>query len=285
MTSAFKKRAISLTLAATAVFGFALLRPRTTDAVVVPPTFVASLLQALPGVEGVVAKIFKKDPGGDTKKAINKAKDDSNVGKTQLSTYAQREQVIWRLVSSSSLVSRAVAGLTVATSTKTTLTAGEAASLATPARFIHDGVAGIVKSGPKSKLFEPDTTQMSAIDDLLNKAPTMTDAIQEDLKYDKDPSVEQARVTDLHTQLAALDNIFSELDKATAAEIEMIADGLSTVSTPDTNPKDATKVKEAADADSKNAFTDVTLINAQIQKLNHEFDEALEVPKNQHENP
>jgi hypothetical protein len=163
---------------------------------------------------------------------------------------------------------------------KSTLTEAETASLGSTADFIHDGVEGIVKSGPKSSLFVPDSLQVSAIDDLLNNAPTLASNIQKDLKYSSKPDVEQVLVKDLHKQLDNLNGIFTELDKATAAEIEMIAEGLSTASLPSPpKPDDKQKIKEAAAKNSEAAFKDLAAIDVQIRMLNQGFTEAMQ--KNQ----
>jgi hypothetical protein len=246
---------------------------------------VAALLQALPTIGTVVGKLFtsadkKKQPTAEQNAAVTKMTADSEAAKKELATYAQREQVIWRLVSSSSQVSRGVSALIAATSDKATLTEAEVTQLGSISDFVKAGIDSIVKSGPKSSLFVPDSVQVTAIDDLLNKAPTLAANIEKDLKFSSKPDVEAVLVKDLHTQLASLDNIFTELDKATAAEIQMIAVGLSAVSAPAPPKADDKKgVKEAADKTSEAAFHDVNALDFRISLANDDFKEALQKSK------
>ncbi len=274
-----KTRIISVALLVIMSLGYVLLRPSTTQAIV-PPTFAAAILQALPGVETLVGKLFptadkKAKKTEDQKATIAKMTTDSEDAKKQLATYAQREQVIWRLVASSGQVSRGVSALVSATTDKTTLTEAEATQLDSISDLVTAGIQTIVKSDPHSKLFEPDALQVSAIDDLLEKAPTLAASVSKDLKYSAKPAVEAVLVKDLHTQLTRLDNIFAALDRATAAEIQMIADGLSAVSAPAPPKSDDKKgIKAASDAASSGAFTNVLVLDNKLS--NRDLDEALE---------
>src|SRR5208337_4846907 len=113
MTGSFKRHTMAVVLIVTFTITFLVFQPSPTQAVV-PVGFVTTLLQALPAVGTVIGKLLGgKSPSSDQKKAITTLETTSNDGKKQLATYAQREQVIWRLVSSSSLISRAASGMTV----------------------------------------------------------------------------------------------------------------------------------------------------------------------------
>jgi hypothetical protein len=277
-----KKRAIPLALTLVVAGGLVVATPIHTDAVVVPPTFVATLLKALPTIGSVIGNLFsptdkKKTATPAQKTAIDTMTAQSDAGKKELATYAQREQVIWRLVSSSSQVSRGVSALTAATKDKSVLTEPETTTLTSMADFINAGIESIVKAAPKSSLFVPDSVQVTAIDDLLDHAPAIAASIQKDLKFSAKQDVETALVKDLHAQLAALDKIFAELDKATAAEIQMIAVGLAAVSEPNP-PKadDKQGVKAAADKNAAAAFGNVSILDHQIRLANQDFDEALQ---------
>jgi hypothetical protein len=277
-----RKRAISVALVVAMVVGFVLMRPSHTAAIPIPPTFVAALVQALPSIATVVGKLFnptdkKAKPTPTQKTAIDSMTSESKTGKDQLAVYAQREQVIWRLVSSSSQVSRGVSVMTAVVSDKTTLTEAEVADLNRDLTFIKAGVDSIVKSAPSSKLFVPDTVQVTAIEGLLTNAPPAVASIGEDLKYNKDADTEKALVKNLHKDLDDLDKVFKKLDEATAAEIEMIAEGLSAVSAPtQPAPTDKNAIKAAADVSAKAAFGNVSALDLQIGLANQDFKEALQ---------
>ena len=100
--------------------------------------------------------------------------------------------------------------------------------------------------------------------------------ITNDLKYS--PTKKNSQLVKLlHKHLQELDSIFKELDKATAAEIKMIADGLSAVSAPSQpEPTDKNAIKAAAENDAKSAFGNVSVLDLRISRSSRDLDEALE---------
>jgi hypothetical protein len=284
-----KKRFTSLTLVLVLSAGFFLLKPSNTAAVVVPPTFVAALVQALPEIGTVLGKLFNSadkkaaKPTTAQTTAINQLKKESEDGKKQLATYSKREQVIWRIVTASSQTSRGVSDMMAVASDKPDLTDSDLAELNADLRFVKQGINSIVASKPEISLFGTDTLQSSAIEELLQNAPPLADNIAEDLKYS--PSKKNPELLKLlHRHLQELDRIFRELDKATAAEIQMIADGLSAVSAlPQPAPTDKNAIKLASEKDARAAFGDVSALDFQIQLSNQDFREALQKSKQQEE--
>lgn len=276
-----KKRVISVVIVLVLSVGVAMLKPSTTEAIPVPPTFVATLVQALPAIGTVVKNLFsptdkKTKPTPAQTAAINTMTKESEDAKKQLTGYAKREQIIWRIVTASSQTSRGVSVMIATASDKPELTEEEIADLNADLRFVKQGVNSVVASKPDLSLFGSDAVQLTAIQDLVMNAPPLVDNIAEDLKYNpakKNPAL----IKLLHKHLQQLDQIFTELDKATAAEIQMIADGLSAISAPaPPAPTDKNAIKAAAEKDTQSAFGDVSALESQIKLSNQEFIEVLQ---------
>jgi hypothetical protein len=270
-----KKRVISVVSLLALSVGFAILEPPTTEAIPVPPTFLATLVQALPAIGTVVKTLFsptdkKAKPTPAQAAAINTLTKESEDAKKQLTSYAKREQIIWRIVTSSSQTSRGVSFMIAIASDKPDLTEEEIAELNAGLRFVKQGVNSVVASRPDLSLFGSDAVQLTAIQDLVMNAPPLVDNIAADLKYNpakKNPAL----IKLLHKHLQQLDQIFTELDKATAAEIQMIADGLSAVSAPtQPAPTDKNAIKAAAEKDTLSAFGNVSALDSQIKLSNQE---------------
>lgn len=276
-----KKKVVAVASAILLSVGILLLQSTNTGAIVIPPTFAATLLQALPAIGTVVGKLFsptdkKAKPTTAQTAAINSLTKESEDGKKQLASYAKREQVIWRIVTASSQTSRGVSVMISTASDKADLTEEEVTELNADLKFIKQGVDSIVASKPNLSLFGSDTLQLTAIQDLVSNAPPLVENITDDLKYNpakKNPTL----IKLLHKHLQQLDAIFTELDKATAAEIQMIADGLSAVSAPTPPaPTDKNAIKAAVDKDSIKAFGNVSALDFQISLSNKDFKEALQ---------
>jgi hypothetical protein len=161
-------------------------------------------------------------------------------------------------------------------SDKSDLTESEIADLSSDLKFVNAGVKSVVDSKPDLTLFGSDALQLSAISDLISNAPPLVENITDDLKYSptkKNPEL----VKLLHKHLQELDGIFRALDKATAAEIKMIADGLSAVSAPaQPAPTDKNAIQAAAEKDANSAFGNLGALDFQISLANHDFKEALQ---------
>jgi hypothetical protein len=276
-----KKRSISVGLVLALLAGLVLLKPSGTEAIPIPPTFVATLVQALPAIGTVVKNLFsptdkKTKPTPAQTAAITSMTKESEDGKKQLAAYAKREQVIWRIVTAPSQTSRGVSIMIAIASDKPDLTEDEIAELNADLTFIKQGVDSVVASKPDLSLFGSDAVQLTAIQDLVMNAPPLVVNISNDLKYN--PTKKNAMLIKLlHQHLQQLDRIFTDLDKATAAEIQMIADGLSAVSAPTPPaPTDKNAIKLLADKNTKSAFGNVSALDSQIRLSTHELDEALQ---------
>jgi hypothetical protein len=265
-----KSVTVSIVLTVAVALVFVISEPSRTEALVVPPTFVAAILQALPAIGTVVGKLFNptdKKPAKATPEqsaAITAMQKDSDKGKAQLVTYAQREQIVWRIVSASGGSTTNIASMLQIVSNQTKLDTGNIVDLNTQLGIVKTGVDSIVESKPVTNVFDDDAQELIAIDKVLKCGSYITD-IQKNLdKYEKkaDPSYVRA----IQTDLVALQGVFTLLSDGTAVEIKLLADGLAAISAPTPpDPKNPKAVKDTSDAVASTAFGKVAALDAQMK--------------------
>jgi len=253
-----------------------LIGPSSTDAIVVPPTFVAALLSALPGVEAVVSKIFTtKTPTKDQKTAITTMTTDSNNAKAELAKYAAREQIVWKVVSATAHASNSVAVMQQIAGNKLQLSDAEVSQLNDEFGFVKGGVTSVVNSKPDLGVFGSDAPELTAIRNLISDGPTFVGNIENALKYS--PAKPNAELLVLlQKNLNLLGQVFKQLTDSTVTELEMVADGLAAASaTKPPAPTDGPGIKKAGEDVSKVAFGNVIALDVPILDQRRALEESV----------
>jgi hypothetical protein len=236
-------------------------------AFVPPPGLAAVLLQALPTIGTVIGNLFKSKPKTTPEQdaAIKKMTQDSEEGKKKLLEYAKREQIVWRIVSASGLSTANVAAMKQITEFQTSLTKDQITDLNNRWPFVETGINAIVQSKPDTSVFDTSSLQVAAINRLLLNGVALDKSITAGLKYDPDkPNLRLLQ--NLQTNLKTLDEIFQTLNDSTGAEIEMIADELSAVSTTPASASDPSAVKAAGKKVSQSAFGNSQVLDQPIKE-------------------
>lgn len=267
------------------ILGLATLGPsnRTAEAIVPPPGLAVAVIQALPTIATVVSKLFGDKTPKNQDTAIKQLGDDSTKGKATLAQYAQREQIVWKIVSAGSLSTNHLASMVGASANQTSLSEEQILALNKDWGFVTSGFSSIVDSKPDPKYFTSDTEEMRSINDLLLEGKAFNDAIGGLLKSYADKP-DQAKLQALQTDLQDFQKLFNAVLGSTATELEMIADEIAALSVTETTPTDPTKPsktktpKQAGAEAAQKAFAKPWILDKAISDSRAQLDIAVQKP-------
>lgn len=273
---------------ASVILGLVTLGPsnRTAEAIVPPPGLAAAVIQALPTIATVVKTMLGVKPGKEQDAAIKGLTDTSDKGKANLAQYAQREQIVWRIVSAGSLSATHLAGMVGTSANQATLSPDQTRALDKDWKFVTSGFTAIVDAKPDPKYFTSDTEEMRSINDLLLQGKAFNEDITTLLKsYEDKPDPGKLRA--LQTDLQEFQALFNGVLGATATELELIGDEIAALSITPTAPTDSTKptkkktAKQAGEDAAKQAFGDpkgLAQLNDVIAESKSQLDIAIQKP-------
>ena len=234
----------------------------------------ATLLKALPTIGTVISNLFR--PTTNTTQTnqqsdnIKKLQDASSESMKQLQTYVKREQILATIATASGSASGSVARMNQITAEQTQLTQSQMDELTTNLwPDVTEALDNIAKSNPTVSVFDSDSLQIKAINNILSADKALKEKITLQLKYN--PSKPDATLLKgLQANLLELETRFNDLRSVTAIELNMVADQLAAVATTSpaaTNPEP--KSKSTADASAlmmKLSFGQDSLLNKSIDK-------------------
>jgi hypothetical protein len=212
----------------------------------------------LPSIGTVIGKIFGNKPPtkGDQATAITNLTKETEAGKAELTKYAQREQIVWRVVSASGRATTSVAAMQQISGNKLQLEPADMVNLNDQFSYVKSGVDSVVASKPNLSVFDSDAPMLTAIRNLITDGPTLVTNIGNALKYDPEKSKANPQLLVLlQKNLGLMEQIFKQVNDATVTELQMVADGIAAVSAPkQPAATDKQAIKSAADSVAGSAF-------------------------------
>jgi hypothetical protein len=234
----------------------------------------ATLLKALPTIGTVISNLFKPTTKTtqtqEQKDKTTQMQAASAESMKQLQIYVKREQILATLVAASGSASGSVAKMNQIIAGQPQLTQSEMDDLNTNLwPDVTEALDNIAQSKPTTSVFDSDSLQIRAINNILSADKALKAKIALQLKYDpKKPDA--TLLKGLQANLLELETRFSDLRTVTAIELNMVADQLAAVATtsPATaNPEPKPKSTEDASAQMmKLSFGDGSLLKSPISK-------------------
>lgn len=234
----------------------------------------ATLLKALPTIGTVISNLFKpktntkKTPEQDTN--IKKMQDDSSNALKGLASYVKRQQILATLVTASGSASGSVARMNQITAGQTALSQSQLDELNTNLwPDVTEALDNIAKSTPDISVFDADSLQIRAINNILSADRALKEKITLQLKYNP-TNPDSTLLKGLQANLLELETRFNDLRSVSAIELKIVADQLAAVAatSPSTaNPEPKPKSTEDAAAKMmKLSFAEDSVLKKSIDK-------------------
>lgn len=142
--------------------------------------------------------------------------------------------------------------------------------------FVDTGISAIVRSKPDTSVFDSNSSQSIAINQLLLDGVALGKNISAELKYD--PDKPNARLFQhLQANVETLDGIFQRLNQFTASELEMLADEISALATAPSSASDPNAVKAAGKKVAQSAFGNAQELDKPISQSEAALRTALKM--------